>query len=640
MKSTWTIFALLGLLPATAVPAADRVELRTDAAEALHRIDERIHGHFLEHIFHSVNGGLWGELVWNRSFELNQADDMDVPDGNASIRNWRGYGSGAIAVDTDHPLNSRFSVRIAGDAGESGLAQDGFALRAGARYAGSLWMRGQAADGLVVRFVQDDEILAEAKLEPPRMFWDERSFTLEVPRDAGAAVLQVGVCGQAEVWIDQVSLMPEAWASEGGFRPDLLQAVRDLRPPVIRWPGGCYASAYRWKDGIGPQHQRRVPPIEMWDDRDVNAMGTDEFIDLCRRVGAEPVIVVNIGAPDWRLRPSAWRAPEEEAAYLQDLLDWIEYCNGPASSRWGRVRAAHGHPEPYNVKYWEIDNETWHMGPARYAGVVNRIAPLMRRVDPSIRIIACGSAGYGPQGAGQRWNRILLEHCAAAIDYLSLHHYEPAEEFAEGPARYEAFFRETGELIRQSANPEVKLYISEWNAQSTDWRTGLYAGGLLNAFERCGDMLTMAGPALLLRHVSAREWDNAFINFDQRTWFPAPNYVVMRLWRDHFAPTRLGLQGDPAGLNAVATRSEDETRVYLKIVNPGDQPRDVAWTLDHFPLGTAVMKLVTAEDLSARNTLDEPQAIQPVTGAVKVTENTVTFRLPRWSAAVIDVRRR
>ena len=239
-----------------------------------------------------------------------------------------------------------------------------------------------------------------------------------------------------------------------------------------------------------------------------------------------------LGTADRRQHRHARLAQDDDDdTYLQDVLDWIEYCNGPADSKWGKVRAANGHPEPYGVKYWEIDNETWHMGANAYSDAVCKIAPLMRKADPSIKLAACGSAGYGKDGNGLPWNQVVIERCAGLVEYLSIHHYENPDQFADGPRRYEEFFRWTADLIKRSKNPNLKIYVSEWNAQSTDWRTGLYAGGLLNAFERCGDSLEIGGPALFLRHVSASAWDNAFVNFDQRSWFPAPNYVVMKLWR-------------------------------------------------------------------------------------------------------------
>jgi alpha-N-arabinofuranosidase len=425
--------------------------------------------------------------------------------------------------------------------------------------------------------------------------------------------------------------MPQSWREAGGFRPDLLDAVAQLRPPVIRWPGGCFASPYRWKSAIGPQSQRKIYPLSIWDDQDVNSFGVDEFVAMCQRIGAEPLIVVNIGT-------QVWNGDVDPEEFLQDVRDWIEYCNGPATSKWGQVRAANGHAEPYGVKYWEIDNETWHMGAESYAAAVKRFAPAMKLADPSLKLAACGSAGYGDDPNGLAWNRTLIEQCATMIDYLSIHHYENPDAFAQGPRKYEAFFEKTGQLIAASGNPHLKIYVSEWNAQSTDWRTGLYCGGLLNAFERCGGFLGMGGPALFLRHTSATDWDNAFINFDQRGWFAAPNYVVMKLWRDHYAPQRIALEGDTARLNAVATKSEDAQTCYLKAVNPSDAPQAVSLTVaGNFVLGAPRLQVVAPGSLQSRNTMEQPDVVRVEPGSVEVTGKLLQFTLPPLSAAVISI---
>ena len=354
---------------------------------------------------------------------------------------------------------------------------------------------------------------------------------------------------------------------------------------------------------------------------------------MCRRVGAEPLIVVNIGTPNWNRGVL-------DNDFLREVLDWMEYCNGPADSKWGKVRAANGHPEPYNVKYWEIDNETWHMGAETYAEWVNRFASAMRKADPSIKLAACGSTGYGDKEKGLSWNRILIDRCADKIDYLSIHHYESPRRFAEGPIAYEAFFRKTGELIAASKNPDLKIYVSEWNAQSTDWRTGLYCGGLLNAFERCGDILEMGGPALFLRHLSASAWDNAFVNFDHRTWFPAPNYVVMKLWREHYYPTRIKLKGRTGGLNLVAAKSEDGKTLCVKMVNPTEKGVSVALTLDSGVIAGTSMQLIAPGDLNARNTLDKRDTVRPVATAVEKNERTLRFTLPPISCGVVEIHRK
>jgi alpha-N-arabinofuranosidase len=781
---------VLAALSGTAVVAAqDGATVSTsytiNPERVLNSIDEKVYGHFFEHIYHSANGGLWGELVWNRSFEENGSglwgiedgqivqagmgtdqrflfgdpawtdyeytleaqktggaegflilfraaaandfywyniggwgnvrhqlekasgsgrgavgpqvegrietdkwyrirvrcqgnrlqiwlDDKQVLDytdrrsphltGRAGVgtwsttakfrnikvsdldgkvlfeglppapqqvfgaRHWSASGPGKATIETSNAFNSNAYARIVADSGQTGLTQDEFCIRAGETYAGSLWARGSAPDGLAVRLLSGKRVIAEQRLDPPGGDWRELKFGLQSQVSDANAVLQVSVAGKADVAIDQVSMMPRSWKAKGGFRPDLLKAVADIKPPIIRWPGGCFASPYRWKDGIGPQHQRRVTRMALWDDLDINSLGTDEFIALCRLVGAEPLLVVNIGT-------TQWNADADSHDFLQDVLDWIEYCNGPADSRWGKVRAANGHSEPYNVKYWEIDNETWGMGIEPYIAAVNRFAPAMRKADPSIKLAACGSGGFDLD-----WNRSMIGGCGRVIDYLSIHHYEDPDRFADGPANYERFIRQTGQIIAQSANPRLKIDCSEWNAQSTNWRTGLYAGGVLNAFERCGDVFEIGGPALFLRHVSATAWDNAFINFDQSSWFPAPNYVVMQLWRNHYAPSRIEITGDVDKLNVVATKSQDGRTLHVKCVNPQPSAATVSLNLaeDRKP-ATAAMQIVAPGSLDARNTLARPDAIRAEPAPVQMDGGTMRFSMPGLSAGVVTI---
>ncbi len=582
--------------------------------------------------------GTWSTQAQFRNFKVASLDGTvlheglpPIPAGEAGVAPaWAPTGTATVATSRENPLNGALCRRIASNGPFGGLQQQPLRVVAGEVYRGSLWVRGEAKEGLVVRILDGEKPLAEQQLAAPAEDWKELPIELVPAGSSDAAVLQVGVQGTGTVWLDQVSLMPDSWRKAGGCRPDLQAAIGDLRPPVIRWPGGCYASPYRWKDGIGPQHKRGPHPRNMWDDKEVNSFGTDEFIAMCRRVGAEPLIVVNIGTPEWNREVL-------DNDFLQEVLDWIEYCNGPADSKWGKVRAANGHPEPYGVKYWEIDNETWHMRAETYAEWVNRFAPAMRKADPSIKLAACGSAGYGDEGNGLAWNRVLIEQCAAGIDYLSIHHYENPDRFADGPLAYEKFFLKTADLIRASKNPGLKIYVSEWNAQSTDWRTGLYCGGLLNAFERCGDTVEIGGPALFLRHVSASGWDNAFVNFDHRTWFPAPNYVVMKLWRDHYAPERIALEGETGPLSAVATRTADGKKVILKAVNPTEKAVAVTLRLSSGTIGDASLDLVAPGDLSARNTLEERDAVQPKKAPVERDGGTLRLVLPPVSCGVVAI---
>ncbi len=781
-----SVVIFVSLINVQLLNAQETVSISIDPSKVEGRIDEKIYGHFLEHIYHSVNGGLWGELVWNRSFEEplnsgqwtieddclvqskmadnvrlvfgnNQWDDyeftleaqktggaegflilfrvandedfywyniggwgnvrsalekgikdrgwgaigpevqggietgkwykikvrcegghlqvtmdektmLDYTDQNPHLkgavgvgawntkvkyrnievkslvgktlfeglpdleveqsiaRHWQFYGRGKTSLSQDNPFNSNWCQEITSEADEAGLEQIPFNIRKGETYEGSLWVRGEAPDGLVVRFLDGDKTIKEIKLAKPKADWSEFKLGFKAKTGSQNAKLQIGVKGQGKIWLDQVSLMSRSAEKDGGYRPDLLKAVADIKPPIIRWPGGCFASAYRWKDGIGPQSKRKVYPREIWDDLDINSYGTDEFIRMCEKIGAEPLIVVNIGTRNWNDNPD----PEE---FMQDVLDWIEYCNGPATSKWGKVRAENGRRKPYNVKYWEIDNETWHMGVDRYIEAVKRFAPAMKKKDPTIKLAACGSGDFELE-----WNRSIIEDCGELIDYLSIHHYENPDLFARGPFNYENFIQQTGEIILNSKNPKLKIYCSEWNAQSIDWRTGLYAGGVLNAFERCSEVFEMAGPALFLRHLSATAWNNAFINFDHTGWFAAPNYVVMKLWRDNFAPNRIGFEGDNKGLNIAATKSENGKTVYLKAVNPGGKTIEVNLSVDkNYRIKKASLKIVAPGTLTAANTLEKPNSIRPEDGKVEINGQEVKFTLPSYTAAVLKI---
>jgi len=613
-----------------------RVRLRCEGAHFQVWLDDKQLLDFTDednpHLKGSVGIGTWNTKAQYRNIKVVSLDGKTLFEGLPELeqkqlraRYWNFYGNGQIELSEENPLNSNQCQVIKSDGGEAGIEQQRFCIRKGETYEGSLWARGEALDGLVVRFLDGDKTIIEIDLAKPDVRWKKYQLYFKPSVDSKEGKVQIGIKGQGRIWLDQVSFMAQSAKKVGGCRPDLLKAVAELKPPIIRWPGGCFASPYRWKGGIGPQHKRKVYPRQIWDDLEVNAYGTDEFIMMCKKMGAEPLIVVNIGTRNWN-------GDVDQEEFLQDVLDWIEYCNGPATSKWGKVRAENGHSEPYNVKYWEIDNETWHMGADNYVEAVKKFAPAMRKKDPTIKLAACGSGGFN-----HRWNRQIIDGCAELIDYLSIHHYENPNRYAKGPYNYENFIKETTERIKNSKNPNLKIYCSEWNAQSTDWRTGLYAGGVLNAFERCAPTFEIGGPALFLRHVSATAWDNAFINFNHCGWFGAPNYVVMKLWREHFGPYRIAIEGQSNPLNVVATKSKDDRKVYLKAVNPSDTDVEVELLIENFKPQKAEMQFVAPGSLNARNTLEKPNAVQPKKGKVDLSGQKVRFILPRLSAAVAAV---
>ncbi|MCL4176747.1 MAG: DUF1080 domain-containing protein [Verrucomicrobia bacterium] len=787
--------AMAFALPVVAQSGEATVHLSVNADSPSHVISPEVYGHFFEHIYHSANGGLWGELVWNRSFELSHAGvgdwssaqgeviqsalitDVNFVFGDSSwedyeltlqalkergaegflvlfraqdddsfywlnLGGWgntrhavekeveggrRGIGRGHNGIietgrwydvrircegnhlqawldgeqiidlrDEDNPylkgmiglgtwgtharyrnlkvknlvngeelfsglptlpgkpfeidfwthfgpgsaekvtdaLNNEYSVRLTSDAAPAGIEQANFRFIP-QRYAGSIWMKGSLPAGIKLELLDQDNVLGETVLGPPSAGWAEYPFQIDSRGSTLDGSVRITLLGAGAVKLDQVSLMGEDALAVGGFRPDLLDAVRGLRPPIIRWPGGCFASVYLWKDAIGPQHERRIYSAYMWEDQDINSLGTDEYMRLCDQVGAKPLLVINTGLLDAGCgAPAQFRLASRDD-YLPYALEWMEYCNGDASTPMGALRAAHGHPEPYDVVYWELDNETWAAGVEAYIAKVFEFAPALRakaaELGTPVKIIACGGNSFD-----MRWNRALIDACAPLIDYISIHHYENPQNFGSGVERYENLLIELAACIAGSANPDMEIYNSEWNAQSTDWRTGLYAGGLLNAYERQGRKFTLGGPALFLRHLSAGAWDNAFINFDHTGWFPAPNYIVMKLWWDNFAPQFLPVTGDQQGCNVVATRSEDGRTLVIKAVNPLGQTRNLEVDLNaDFAPKTASMQWVAPGSLRARNTLAEPTAVRVDIGAVQLNGRRVRFELPAYSTAVV-----
>lgn len=770
--------------------AQEPIRLTVYPSEVLNPVDTKVYGHFLEHVYNSCNGGLWGELVWNRSFEagkggtfqyengvfkqtsrqgnpvirliegdftdyevtleakkfsgaegflilfrshgketywanlggwknrenavermdgdakysvgrhipcepfepqrtyairlvvkgghfqvfvdgksvLDVTDEKPIPAGGIGLGTWETAAEfrnvlmktldGKILYDGNQPgkMAQKADVRFwtiedgfpvtSENAARNGekfirftqngtLSQGHFALKPGETYDFSYWAKGEGT----VTFQNQAAQVKSAE-------WTKVTGSFTVPAAQDSILFQVEPATKVD--LDQVSIMPRSWKEKtGGLRPDLLGAIRDIKPAVIRWPGGCYASAYRWKDGIGPQDDRGSFPVELWNDRDVNSFGIDEFMTLCRAVGAEPIMVVDIGTKQWE-----WTRKPGEKIDLQEAVDWVEYCNGPADSKWGAVRAKNGHPEPYGVKFWEIDNEVHpqHTSVDEYVAVCNELIPRMKAVDPSIHVIACGSWAGGDRFG---WDENVGTR-VPGIAFVSTHQYDNPDGYAVNPYRNQQFFEARRQILEKSGNPELRFFDSEWNAQSTDWRTGLHAGGILNCFEKAGDVVGMASPALFLRHVSATGWDNAFINFDENGWFPAPNYVVMKLWREHYAPNRVRLSSDsPAMLgemplvNAVATRSEDGKQIIVKVVNNQMTDAPIELRLEDLTVSSASAQCVTppleqgeepAAKLKKRNTLDQPALIKAEPLNVELSEGCARAVLPSLSASVFVLK--
>jgi alpha-N-arabinofuranosidase len=395
--------------------------------------------------------------------------------------------------------------------------------------------------------------------------------------------------------------------------------------------------------GIGPRDERVTWINLSWkNEPEPSDFGTDEYIQFCRNTGAEPTITVNV--------EGRGATPEEAAA-------WVEYCNGPATSKYGAWRAKNGHPEPFNVKYWEIGNEIWgswvrgHTDAETYGRNFNRYHAAMRAVDPTIKFIGCGDNDMG-------WNRAVLSLAGRNMDYLAIHHYYGTSEMQNDPANlmarplfYERFYKKVRELMSELVpGHSVKLAINEWNTSLPEHRehsmeSALYAARLMNVFERSGELVQMSAVSDLVNG-----WPGGIIQASRHSLFVTPTYLVNLMYSDHPGRTRLATrvlsptfdttregQSVPY-LDVVASRSSDGKQIYLKAVNT-ETKRTLTTGINIAGASVeprAEMQTLTADSLNTANSFSTPDAVS-IKRSQLGASNNFTVSLPAHSVTVITL---
>ena len=578
-----------------------------------------------------------------RNIKLTAADGKTLFEGTpgdvkipAVAQQWTAFGEGGkYRLVKDDAVNMRYSQEITAGKIEAGIFQGPQNIVAGEKFVGSIYAKGKGELIVGLRSTKGN-IIARQSFKVSKD-WKKYEFTLDPENIEGELRLTVDstqtpkmitkiscdgdfliMVKNGTVQVDMATMTTQTGLNLGGFRPDILQAVKELHPTCLRWPGGGYVAQYDWKWGIGPQENRERWAHWMWMDYDQNCFGTDEFIRFCREVNSEPIIVVSVKFE---------RPADEYDAILQDAVNWLRYCNAPATDEWGAKRAANGHPEPYNVKYWEIDNEMWEMGIERYEKCVRDFSTAMRKIDPSIKIIACG---------GFREDEQFIQRSGNYFDYLSLHHYEQQGGYATGPARLAQQYDRYAQMIADGPNPNIKLFISEWNLNSIDWRTGLFAGGFLNMCE-ARDVVAMGAAALFIRRTDAPDWNNAFINFDYKDLFKAPNCQVTELWYDHFSKYRLAYNGDTGNLSVSTTMSENGANVIVKVVNPTDDPATLRIKGDWINVSGAEFEYYAPGSLTVANSMENKHAVALKKTTAKIEGNDILLSVPALSAGVLTI---
>jgi len=648
----------LALVASSSGQADDEAAVAIDAAAVENHISPRLYGQFAEFMFQNIKFGLHAELLRDRGFE-EAANAIGLPrfwerdpddrnddaihfgwDDSAPYPPSRSLGPSQV----DHSL--RIDVR-GQDGQRRGIHQSNVPVRAGIEYRGSVWVRTWDFAGRMTAVLEQDrtdgETYASADVGGIASdgVWKQYRFTLRPAKADPLARLALLLEGRGRVWIDQVSLMPGDSVDE--VRADVFERVKALRPGFVRWPGGNVAQDYHWIWGVGPRDERPEWINLSWsNEREPSDFGTDEFIRFCRNLGAEPHLVVNI--------EGRGATPEEAAA-------WVEYVNGDTTTKYGALRAKHGHAEPFGVKTWEMGNEIWgdwvrgHSDADTYARNYLRYREAMLAVDPTLRFVAVGDNDM-------KWNRTVLGRAGAQIDYLAIHHYyggrEVEREYANLMARplfYERFYREVSSAIAELApGRDIRLIINEWNTslpvpRQHSMESALYGARLMNVFERSGDVVEMTAVSDLVNG-----WSGGVIQASRHDVFVTPTYLAMRLYNEHLGSDRLGVRvSSPVfdssiegkqipALDIVASRSADGRQLFVKAVNTSrDAPLKTTITVTGATLDAAgTMQTVTGASLAAANSFRTPEAV--TVGSTSFRSGpTFTVQLPPHSVSVLTL---
>ncbi|WP_263350546.1 carbohydrate binding domain-containing protein [Acidicapsa acidisoli] len=604
-------------------------------------IDKRIYGQFLEHINHSVEDGLFAEQIRGAGFEGPDFQTYWEPISQ----------QGHVEVAQLDFQNGKKSVRLRVDGGEAGIRQKRIFLEDNTKYEGSLWVKGENGSPKLTLGVlgSTGNTIASVPLVLNGTDWHELPFSFTSHLRDTQASIEITASGHGALLIDFVSLMRSDVRHDGMLRPDLLNALCSLEPSFIRWPGGSFASTYKWKEAVGRYAARGYHPNIYWGNySDYAGFGTDEFLGLCKRLNCEPLIVL--------------AAPTTKQEDLDYAMNWVHYLNDPPSTEWGRLRTQNGHPEPYNVRYFQIDNEPMNNGftPESYAGIVNIYGRRLRAIVPGARIVACGQK----RSNDMDWSKKVIDIAGNNFDILGCHNYEyEPDNFASGIDRIRGYLTNLCEYVRASRHPNIEVAVLEWSLQHTyDWRAGLHAAGSLIMYEELSPGLTMTCPALLMRNTTDDpKWTSA-IYHDHVSWFPGGSYVVEKLFRQHFAPRYLASAAGtirdvpdrkllfdkistqipsgwlPDSVDAIATTSEDNRRIVIKAVNYQGNRNTLLVRLQGNAAperATATLHIITAR-LNDQASIENPEVIAPVSRPFTYGKD-LTIDLDPYTVAVLEI---
>lgn len=526
--------------------AADVGALKVDTTAAGTTVSPTLYGVFYEDINHAADGGLYAELVQNRSFEFNSTDNRNYTGMTAWTTVERGGATGTAVVSGDRPLNPNnlnyLRLDITNPGTGFGVSNSGFnkgiAVQAGKKYDLSLFARRTSGGPITASLESADgsKVYGTATLDVRSADWKKYTATITASATTDAARLVVLARGTGRVDLDMISLFPRDTfkGRKNGMRKDIAETIAALKPRFLRFPGGCVTNVgtydpysanhdrrriYQWKETIGPVEERPAN-FNFWGYNQSYGVGYYEYFQFAEDIGAEPLPVLSVGVNGCNEnRPLTDEAKLQR--WVQDTLDLIEFANGPAGSTWGAKRAAMGHPKPFGLKYIGLGNEEIY--PEFFANYP-KFANAIRAKYPDIKIIS--NAGQTSQGAW--FDRMWQFARDQKADLVDEHYYNNPTWFLANNHRYDDYDRN---------GPHV--FVGEYASQGNTFWNALTEASYLTGLERNSDVVELASYAPLLANVDYVNWTPDLIWFDNDQVYGSPSYYVQRLFSRNLGDTVL-----------------------------------------------------------------------------------------------------
>ncbi len=619
---------LLSLLPFAGAQAPASASLQIDVSRPVHAVSPSLYGLMTEEINYSYDGGLYAELVRNRTF---RGDWTGIP-------HWRlvemGNGSATIQVDQQDgpsaalPTSLKMEVTHADAANRAGVLNDGYwgvAVRPDRTFTGSLYAKTETAGELPVRIAvvadQTGQELASATVKVGGTGWKPYEFSMKLGQVTASAEnhIEVTLDRPATLRLQLVSLFPPTFHDRvHGNRIDLMEKMEAMHPAFLRMPGGNYvegnkiAERFDWKKTIGPWVDRPTHPSP-WGYQSSDGMGLLEFLEWCEDLKMEPVLAVFAG---YSLQGELVKAGPELDQYVQDALDEIEYVTGGPETRWGAQRVKDGHPAPFALRYVEIGNEDSFDKSGSYNGRFAQFQKAIKAKYPKLLTIATTPVkGTVP-------------------DVVDDHYYLSAKEMFAKQAFYDTADRNG-----------PKIFVGEWatrqGAPTPNFGAALGDAAFMTGLERNSDLVVMAAYAPLLVNINpgASQWDTDLIGYNALSSYGSPSYYAQVMFAgcvgDHTLASTLSGAGDKVFHSVTASAHQ----VCVKLVNASSAAQPLTLRLAGVGAGSHAVRVTTlhAESTEATNSMAMPEAIRPVSSTAAVEGGVLSTVLPGFSIQVMQI---